>query len=65
MDKRYVETGYFLPIPVTNKLTNKVIDKLTVPLRGDFLGKNTHFPIFPIFKTYSSITSPIIIHSNY
>lgn len=65
MDKRYVETGYFLPIPVTNKLTNKVTGKLTVPLRGDFTATNTHFPTFLIFKTYSSITSPIIIHSNY
>ena len=65
MNKRYVETGYFLPIPVTNKLTNKVTGKLTVPLSSGFSAKNTHFPTFPIFKTYSSITSPIIIHSNY
>lgn len=65
MDKRHVETSYFLPIPVTNKLTNKVTGELTVTLRGDFSDKNTHFPTFPIFKTYSPITSPIIIHFNY
>ena len=65
ISKRGVGTGSPVPIPVTNNFTNDFTDELTVPLSNDFSAKNTHFPTFPIFKTYSSITSPIIIHSNY